>query len=118
MSSQQETQLIKLLNDAKKMMNETKFETCTQWIDREIVRTKKQKEQIERLQNHPSITARLFNESRDVCDQIHLYIERLRDFRSNMSRYGRQITVETTDDLKRTGMLNNASIEMEWKSPF
>ena len=63
------------------MIEETEFETCSQWIDREINRARKQQEQIERLQNHPSITARLFNESRDCCDQIHSYIERLRFFR-------------------------------------
>ncbi|OTF82472.1 hypothetical protein BLA29_010153 [Euroglyphus maynei] len=116
--SQQETQLIKLIKDVMKMVEQTEFETCTQWIDREIARAKKQQEQIERLQNHPTITSKLFNESRDACDQIHFYIQRLRDFRTNMGKIGRQILIENPDDLIKTGRLKNASLGVEFKSAF
>ncbi|XP_075678803.1 uncharacterized protein LOC113798135 [Dermatophagoides pteronyssinus] len=116
--SQQENQLKKLLKDAERVINDTEIETCTQWIDREVQRTQKLKEQIERQQNHSSIPAKLFNEARDTVDGLQRFIENLKDFRSNMARNGHQVVITNSTEARASGILKNASYSTEYKCPF
>lgn len=116
--SAQELQLNKLIQQAQRLTKNEEIESCTQWIDREISKAQKLIDQIERSQKGSEISTKAFNESRDITERLQSFIDKLRDYRTNMGKYGRQIVLNSADSAMKSDILKNASYNMEYKSPL
>lgn len=84
----------------KSIVNE--LDSCIDWIDGEKKKAKKLLEQIEKIQRQwPGIDAKLFNDSRDCCDDLRQWIKRLDEHRKSVLNNDDRLVVNTLDELGR-----------------
>ncbi|UXI20523.1 choline/ethanolamine kinase-like [Sarcoptes scabiei] len=94
-----EIELGLLLKKAKNSIS-NELDNCFDWIDDETRKAKKLLDQIEKIQRQmPAIDAKLFNESRDCCDDLQTWIKRLQGHRESMLKNDQKIVVQTLDEM-------------------
>lgn len=94
-----ERDLRQLIAKARKAMA-SELDTCVDWIDEESSKAKKIFEQIEKiLRQSPGIDSKLFNETRDICDDLKNWIQTLTDHRNSVLNNEQRIMVQTLDEL-------------------
>ncbi|KPM03744.1 hypothetical protein QR98_0021780 [Sarcoptes scabiei] len=116
--SASEDKLRQLIKEGQNLTLRNEFESCSQWIDREVNIAKKLSDQIDRQQKLNDISSQLFNEARDMSDQLLRYIDRLRSFKKNMASSGRQVVLSSYEDAIKSDILKNAAYNTEYKSPI
>ncbi|KAH9416999.1 hypothetical protein DERP_011728 [Dermatophagoides pteronyssinus] len=96
-----ENEMKQLILKAKKLIAE-EFDSCVDWIDDEKKKSKKLLEQLEKLQRqYPDIDGKIFNESRDCCDELRQFQKRLDEYRKSILNNDDRMVVNTLDELGR-----------------
>ena len=96
-----ENEMKQLILKAKKLIAE-ELDSCVDWIDDEKKKSKKLLEQLEKLQRqYPDIDGKIFNESRDCCDELRQFQKRLDEYRKSILNNDDRMVVNTLDELGR-----------------
>ncbi|OTF80430.1 hypothetical protein BLA29_010109 [Euroglyphus maynei] len=89
-----------IVKTRKLIVNE--MDSCVDWIDDEKKKAKKLLEQIEKIQRQwQGIDAKLFNDSRDCCDELRQWIKHLDEHRKGLLNNDDRMVVNTLDELGR-----------------